>query len=162
LADRMAVMKDGKVQQVGCPVEVYRRPANTFVAGFIGTPPMNLLPGRLEKSESGWRLVLLGGRVPLSNEEAGRWQASPGVDVSVGIRPEDVVLSEEAEGIPARVALVENLGSDVILHLEAGGERMLARPHSAARFKEGSKVWVRMDPDGLHLFGPDGASLAKR
>jgi multiple sugar transport system ATP-binding protein len=162
LADRMAVMKNGKVQQVGRPTEVYRRPANSFVAGFIGTPPMNLSPGRLEKSDSDWRLAFADGTVSLSSAEASRWQVSPGLDVSAGIRPEDVVLTEESEGIPARVTLAENLGSDVILHLDAGGERILVRPHDAARFQEGSEVRVSIAPDKLHLFGPDGANLAKR
>ncbi len=161
LADRMAVMKAGRVQQVGSPAAVYQRPANTFVAGFIGTPPMNLLPGRIEKGDSDWRLAFAGGILPLSNKDASRWQVSPSANVRVGIRPEDIALAGETDSIPARVKLVENLGSDVILHLDAGGEKILARPRDAARFKEGDAVRLNVAPGRLHLFGQDGANLTK-
>ena len=160
LGDRVAVMKDGLLQQVGRPGEVYSQPANTFVAGFIGTPPMNLLPGRFEKTDSGWQLAFAGGSLQLRAEEAARWHKPPSPEVTVGIRPEDLRLDQGPSGIPARLKLAENLGSDVILHLDAGGERILARPHDARGFREGDETRLHFGLDKLHLFGPDGSNLA--
>ena len=100
LADRLVILDGGRVQQIGAPLEVYQRPANRFVAGFIGTPPMNFVEGRL-----------MGDGAP-----------------TLGFRPEDVVLVPEgtAGSIPAEVVLVELLGAHAHLHLDAGPHRLIA------------------------------------
>jgi len=114
LADRIAVMHQGLLQQVGTPAEVYRHPANTFVARFMGSPSMNLLPARLE----GQALRLEGGTLALDAATAARLAAAPGL--LLGIRPEDLLLADPGdprEGIARAVELVEPIGPRAIVHL---------------------------------------------
>ena len=149
LADRIAVMRQGEIVQLGTPTEIYHAPADTFVGGFIGNPPMNFL-----------RAVALGGRVVLE----GFAVPSPVEgEVLLGVRPEDLRVSkEQAEGaFRARVLVVEPLGPHLQLTLEREGEtfRALADPDFSVAF--GEEVWVRPNPGRVRLFHPKtGKALA--
>jgi sn-glycerol 3-phosphate transport system ATP-binding protein len=159
LGDRICVMSAGEVQQIGTPTEVYDQPANTFVASFMGSPPMNLVPGTVEAGS-----VLVGGsevaRTPMHNGA-----------VTVGIRPESVVL-QASGGVPARVIFAEPLGSHVLVHVEippsmAGGGStpeepppvvVQAPPH--IRPVPGEEVYLQFDLARTYLFdGETGAAL---
>lgn len=143
LGTRVAVLRDGVVQQVAPPLELYRRPANRFVAGFIGTPPMNFVVGRLRRD--GPRSVFEGaglGVVPadtMPNEG----------DAVLGIRPHDLVLGAAGPALP--VTLVEPLGNEQIVHLALpdGGELVAAGRWSV---REGDATGVRIPEDAVHLF----------
>jgi multiple sugar transport system ATP-binding protein len=164
MGDRVAVMRDGRLEQVDTPQALYEHPANVFVAGFIGSPAMNLLRG--VASEAG---VMLGAqRLPIQTAHRG--------DVIVGIRPETLEpTAEDGPGVLSlRVVLSEMLGSDVLLHLEAptssvrtgdlldteDGElvddttRFVARVPPSVRADAGSRVRLRVDLDRVHLFDP--------
>lgn len=152
LADRIVIMEEGIIAQVGTPREVYDRPATEFVAGFIGSPAMNL--------------------VPMGRRDTGAWQAEsssltipqlPGMDASnlsvitLGIRPEhiDVLPSETADDpwtFAADVVLAELLGADALLKLSVNGEEMLARVNGVGHPLEGTKVKIRLVPERLHAF----------
>jgi multiple sugar transport system ATP-binding protein len=153
MGHRMAIMKAGNLQQVGTPLEVYERPANLFVAGFIGTPPMNFIPATLTEggiSTSGFRLPL-----------PGPWHAvaRSGQKVVMGIRPENV--REAARGgetarsialITAKVDFVEPLGHEVIVHGRIGDDTLVAKldPHRAPEM--GSDIELEIELGALHLF----------
>ncbi len=149
LADRIAVMRQGEIVQLGTPTEIYHAPADTFVGGFIGNPPMNFLRARA----LGGKVVLEGFAVPSPVEG----------EVLLGVRPEDLRVSkEQAEGaFRARVLVVEPLGPHLQLTLEREGEtfRALADPDFSVAF--GEEVWVRPNPGRVRLFHPKtGKALA--
>jgi sn-glycerol 3-phosphate transport system ATP-binding protein len=144
LADHLVVMKDGRVEQAGTPREVYSRPASLFVAGFLGSPSMNLLPA--EVLEGGDTLRLAGGHlVRLAEPLAERGR------VTLGIRPEHVTTG----GLPARVEMVEDLGASVLVHaqLEGGAAIAFHSPAEAAPAR-GEELGLGLPPARLHLFDP--------
>ncbi|MFQ5905310.1 MAG: ABC transporter ATP-binding protein [bacterium] len=153
LGDRIAVLKDGGIEQVGTPEELYDVPANTFVAGFIGSPPMNQLEGSLAREE-GASYVLLGEkRIEMPHEKTGRLEnLSPG-PCTFGIRPEHVHVSRtrragQFEGI---IVSVEPMGREIILHISIG-QNAVSALSTDAEFKENEKVYVEFDLTKAHIF----------
>ncbi len=177
MGDRVAVLKDGLLQQVDDPTDLYERPDNLFVAGFIGAPAMNLRSARLERSADAWQLQL-GSQTLVLNDEVlaaiPALQRYDGADVVVGIRPEafeDATVADEGgPRLRATVSLTEALGSDLLLHfpldapsVEAGDpdalegieDRMvIARVHPRSAARPGSTVELSVDVDGLRFFDP--------
>ncbi len=154
LADRIAVLRLGVLQQVGSPSELYERPANRFVAGFIGSPAMNFIEGRVE----GGHFVGAGARVPLP---AG---VSDGLDVVLGIRPHGLELVDDGDAFAGQVGLVELTGWETHLHIDVQGIPLVARvvtEGGAAPVRQGQQVRVRPSPGSLYLFeaGEDGVAL---
>ena len=125
LGDRIVVMKDGYIQQIGTPQTVFNHPANLFVAGFIGMPVMNFFDAKLIREGEHYFVELNGHRVHLSEEKCARLAARnvPAQDVTLGVRPEHIDLSKD--GIPAYVDVSEMMGSSVHLHLTADGRDMI-------------------------------------
>ncbi len=153
LADRLMVMNEGVAEQVGTPMEIYRRPASVFVAGFIGSPAMNFLPGKL--SAGGDAVELPGGETLVLGRQAGE----PGKPVIVAIRPEHLTPAENSE-VPALnvvADLVEALGADTLVHGRLGGieDAVLARLPGNATVRAGDRLALAFSPDALHLFDPD-------
>ena len=120
LADRLIVMNAGNAEQIGEPLEVYESPATTFVAGFIGSPPMNFLSGRV--SDDGSAVMLAEGQaVAVSGEDLGPYA---GREVTVGIRPEHLTAADGDNGhLTVKIDLVEALGADTLLYGEVGGKQ---------------------------------------
>ena len=148
LANRIAVLSAGELQQVGTPDEVYDYPANVFVAEFIGSPPMNLLKGRRDGEDvvvgGGWRLAAPGpGRAPGS-------EAAGGGQVTVGLRPEGIEIAPG--GHPAEVVAVEPFGSEVIIDVLVDREALKIRAAPDVRPDAGSTVGLRADPAAVRLF----------
>jgi len=146
LADRIAVMNHGHLQQVGSPEAVYAHPANTFVAEFIGSPPMNLLPA----SRDGNAILALGTwRMPVADP------TDREAEVVVGLRPEDITLADTptADTIPAEVYLVEPLGSEVIVNLRLGDHLVKVRVAPGDRRRTGETMHLAAVPGGVRLFG---------
>jgi multiple sugar transport system ATP-binding protein len=146
MADRIVVMHDGRIEQVGAPLDLYDRPQNLFVAGFIGSPAMNFLNGRIRangrlqfESESGLRLLL-----------ASAPGGSDGRDVVCGIRPEHFVLAED--GAQAEVQVVEPTGSELQVVARFGDHEIIAVFRERHSFKRGDKICLKPDPRLVHLF----------
>ena len=154
LAQRMLVMNAGRTEQIGAPLEVYSKPASTFVAGFIGSPPMNLVPGR----------IMQGGKVLDGDGEATVRLPEPrpaleGRNVLLGVRPEHLETCEPgAAMMNPDVDFIELLGSDSLVYGHIGGEkrgaRVAARLHTSIVAKEGH-LPLRFAPEHMHLFDPD-------
>jgi multiple sugar transport system ATP-binding protein len=159
MGDRIAVLKDGVLQQVGTPRELYAEPTNVFVAGFIGSPAMNLFPADLV--EGG---VKFGTAVtPVDRTTLGATNATK---VTIGVRPEDVKVSTTGEGLPVEVDLVEELGADGYLygHTEVDGNRvdLVARVDGRSHPAAGDKVFILPTDEHLHIFDPEsGLRLSK-
>jgi ABC-type sugar transport system ATPase subunit len=148
IADRLAIFMDGRIVQVGTPDEVFERPASVAVAGFIGSPPMNLFPGVVRSGA----LHVAGEPVPLGRD------AGPDGDVTIGVRPGAVRIA--ADGLAARVELIENLGDTTIVDLTAGERPIKLRTDARPSLREGEPVRLAFAPDAIHLF--DAASGARR
>ncbi len=153
LADRIVVLRAGRIEQVGAPLDLYNHPANRFVAGFIGAPHMNFLSGRVVALREGGADVAI---------EGGHTIAIPlvaplpeGTRVEIGVRPQHVTLAE-AEGLPTRVHLSEALGSETVVHGELGGQRMLAVIPGQHHLAAGEEVRLSLAAAPLHVFGEDG------
>ena len=147
LGDRVVVMKDGLIQQVGPPLEVYRRPANLFVATFIGAPAMNLFEGSIDASGTSFQGAC-GITIPL-NEAAAKTAA--GRSITLGIRPQH--LEPAANGIDLTVRICEPLGDETDVMLDGpGGSNFTARLKLDAVPAPGSSMTLGPKPGGLHLF----------
>ncbi|MBI5946573.1 MAG: sn-glycerol-3-phosphate ABC transporter ATP-binding protein UgpC [Chloroflexi bacterium] len=158
MATRLAVMKDGVLHQVGTPEEVYFRPDNVFVAGFIGSPSMNLLPGKLTGTPEEMRIELKGFELSLPAERSKRVASFAGRDVICGIRPEDMhdraFVRAEVRGqvIQGRVEVTEMMGNERFLHLLVHEQELLARVDARTRARAGQDVSLLVDVDRVHIF----------
>jgi multiple sugar transport system ATP-binding protein len=143
MADRIVVMRGGVVEQQGAPLDLFDQPQTSFVAGFIGSPSMNLLPGRL--SAEGFT-TRAGTKLPAPSG------LSPADDVLYGIRPEALTLIPEGGGIPAKVVLVEPLGSETLLVVDLGGEEVQVMLRYRAPVKPGETLTVMPELNAIHIF----------
>jgi multiple sugar transport system ATP-binding protein len=153
LGDRVVVMSDGKVQQAGPPLEIFERPRNRFVAGFLGTPPMNFVAGKL--ADDG--LFQGGGlRVRFPASCHAKLAEASGRDVVLGVRPEHVSIAAASGDEPkARVDLVEPLGSSVDMYLMThSGQRLVARVSAQYARAPGESVVLQPNREQCHLFAP--------
>ncbi|MGZ9719439.1 ABC transporter ATP-binding protein [Rhizobium miluonense] len=153
LADRIVAMHGGVVQQVGSPLELYDRPANLFVAGFIGSPGMNFLDATYEGS--GVKLKN-GTLVPLLEP----LKLATGTKVTLGIRPEHVVLSSDPSGMAANVELIEPTGFGIILHLSLHGLPFKVFTLDRTALSAGNRVNVAFPSQHLHVFDEEGKRAA--
>jgi ABC-type sugar transport system ATPase subunit len=165
LGDRIVVLADGRIQQVGRPIELYRAPLNRFVAGFIGTPPMNFLTGRLVEENGAAAFMSEGARVKLIGE---RTVTTPAMgSVTLGIRPEDLRVDFSAPGsdpthddrLAGKVVLVERLGGTSHVHFNVGPHRMLASVSDESLPAVGDDIAVRVPPERIHLFDDAGQAM---
>jgi ABC-type sugar transport system ATPase subunit len=162
LADRIVVLRDGRVEQIGTPIELYERPVNRFVAGFIGSPKMNFLSGRI-LSVAGDRLAVEvpGLRSPV--DLTGGSGRSVGEEVAIGIRPEHLAVSAAApHSFEADIEFVEQLGGTSYLHAPGHPAGPLIIHHLGAVAHDQQRVSVGFDPRHCHLFSADGISIGPR
>lgn len=156
LGDRIVVMKDGVVQQVDTPLAIYGRPANTFVATFMGSPPMNLVKGKLV-ADAGAKFRVTDGSVTLAmGSGASRNNTAGGGDVILGVRPEGVHVNPSSNyGVSALVEEIEPLGGETLLFLKLGTVGLTAKVSGNQAFSRGQQVQVELDQSALHWFDAD-------
>ena len=156
LGDRVVVMKDGWVQQVGEPLELYNRPANKFVAGFIGSPAMNFATVTMTNGNGRVVAKNAGLEIEVPGREAERLLAHVGRQVTLGIRPEDLHVARD--GDPAgltfnsKVEVVEQLGSEILLDVRVGDSSMVASVEPTTRVKVQETMRLAINPERLHFF----------
>jgi multiple sugar transport system ATP-binding protein len=163
LADRIVVMRHGVVQQVGTPDEIYERPANTFVASFLGSPPINYLDGTIAAADGGMQFQRGEVRLTFAPHAAERLAASAGRQVRLGIRSEDVDgRSQPPRGasLSGQVTSVLPVGSDQFLGMRVEGAEMFFRVGKDVRHAEGETIALTVDVNRLHVFDAEsGANL---
>jgi multiple sugar transport system ATP-binding protein len=156
LGDRVVVMKDGVVQQVGEPIELYNQPANKFVAGFIGSPAMNFAAVTITEANGSLIAENSGLRLKLPDETAQRLRGHIGREVMLGVRPEDLTLAAAADPdhpcFDAVIEVVEQLGSEILLDMKVGEGVMVASVEPTVRVKVRDRLRFAMRPSGLHIF----------
>lgn len=158
MGQRIAVMDAGRLQQCAEPLEVYRRPANVFVAGFIGSPSINFFPGELTNEAQGW--TFHGDDFRLRIPARGH---PPVAAVVLGARPEDLRLGSEPGTFGAEVRVVEPVGSEIYLHLVSeSGARLVARTRADAKVSVEERVTVHVSPKTVHLFRTDTGERIER
>ncbi|MGQ4809529.1 Oligosaccharides import ATP-binding protein MsmX [Candidatus Entotheonellaceae bacterium PAL068K] len=157
MGDRIVVMRNGFIQQVGPPMEVYDQPKNQFVAGFIGSPPMNFLEASLVQENGALQVDIQGLRLALPADKAKVLEGYTGKDVIFGIRPEDILPSGETDGahfapLQASIEVLEPLGSEIILELSSHGHSFTARMDPQLRVQMHDELQIYFNMDRTHLF----------
>ncbi len=157
LADRIVVMRAGRIEQVGRPLDLYNEPANLFVAGFIGAPRMNLLPGKVKAATPSAVTVAGPGGLDLTVAADGS-KLKPGDDATVGVRPHDMAIGEgKGAGVEVKVTLVEALGPETVAHgLTAEGQKLVAVLSGQRHDAGGDAVKMTFDAARAHLFDGEG------
>jgi multiple sugar transport system ATP-binding protein len=154
IGDRIAVMNDGHLEQMGTPEELYDNPRNIFVAGFIGSPPMNMFEGRLEAKE-GQLMVDLGFTLyALPQRAQAKMKDTTESEVILGIRPENVMITKNSKknALKATVIYIELTGKESNVHLKAGETPLIAIRSSTEDLTLDDKVWLSFDEEKLHIF----------
>ena len=162
LADRIVVLSAGRIEQVGPPLELYERPANLFVAKFIGSPAMNIIPATVADAGASTTVTLTGGKsVTL---DIATPAAAKGAKASFGVRPEDLRLATDENYLfEGEVAIVEALGEVTMLYIEGlvDGEPIVVKLPGIAKIERGQKVRFVADKEKLHLFDAEGRTFRR-
>jgi multiple sugar transport system ATP-binding protein len=160
LADKIAVMKDGVIQQFGTPEDIYNNPVNTFVATFMGSPPMNLLAGRLKQTNAGW---VFDAGVEIAVPQIFQTYTSDEIAqvTTLGIRPESITdlnraMTNKNQALTLPIDLIEPTGADTIVNLSLGGQTLIARVHPSAIDRRLTELVVSIDARKIVLFGENG------
>jgi multiple sugar transport system ATP-binding protein len=161
LADRIVVMSDGRVEQAGAPLDLYRAPANLFVAGFIGSPKMNFVPAQAVSMQDGAAVVRLleGGTLALPVTQP----IAPGAELTLGVRPEHLAPVDTAAALTVAVDQVEQLGGASQLHgrLPDGTTRITVAVPGQTPVRRGTAVGLALAVEDTHLFAEDGIALPR-
>ncbi|MBE6012380.1 MAG: sn-glycerol-3-phosphate ABC transporter ATP-binding protein UgpC [Lachnospiraceae bacterium] len=160
MGDRIVVMKDGFIQQVNTPQNLYNKPCNLFVAGFIGTPPMNFLKAKVEKEKDDYFVSSCNAKFPVLESRIEKEKIAPflGKEVILGIRPEDlhiepVYMEQKSVGVfEADLDLVELMGSELYLYLNTEGNNFISKVPARYVPKQGEKLQVALDCTKMHIF----------
>ncbi len=159
MADRIVVMQDGRIEQIGTPLELYDHPSNLFVAQFIGSPSMNVVQGILHRdADAAWVEAEGGIRWPLA-------ASSPGADgqgVAYGVRPGNLSLNAGAQSVPGEVIVVEPTGAETELLVRVGQAQIVVVVHGRTNALPGETLALQVDTASVHLFDPaTGATLGR-
>jgi multiple sugar transport system ATP-binding protein len=157
MADLVAVMRDGELQQIAPPDQIYDRPANRFVATFVGSPAMNVLTAAFD----GDGMRVGGARLALDTQRAAACRAANATEI--GVRPEDVAIVDSDRGVfAAEVYVVEPMGNETLVDLRIAGERLTVRAARGFTAPIGSSVGVTFDPDNACFFDASGTTVVHR
>jgi multiple sugar transport system ATP-binding protein len=160
LGDRVALLRDGAIVQVGTPQALYDRPATPFAASFVGSPPMNLLAAKVAQENKDEVVVEVAATSLSVPRDRVRGETRPGAAAQFGIRPEDLALADTANeaqerapgaSLRGRVTAIESLGREYLLHVEVGGQDVLVLAPAAGR-GGGESAALRFDPAAVHVF----------
>ncbi|CAB1063862.1 ABC transporter, ATP-binding protein (cluster 1, maltose/g3p/polyamine/iron); ABC transporter, ATP-binding protein (cluster 10, nitrate/sulfonate/bicarbonate) [Olavius sp. associated proteobacterium Delta 1] len=169
MGSRICIINEGQLVQIGPPMEVYRRPANTFVAGFLGSPPMNLLPANLEPGNAGRSLLGIGSQTINAPPEWDNLLAGRSGEVIFGIRPEDLFLPGQAQSgnavaeLNMEVSGVEALGAETVLIFKVAGldQTIFVKADRFAEARRGDRIRVKADLSAARLFDPHSKQVIK-
>jgi ABC-type sugar transport system ATPase subunit len=164
LGDRIVVLADGRIQQIGRPIELYLSPVNRFVAGFIGTPAMNFVQGRIHDENGAATFIMEGAQVKV--DKRALISSGSSEPITLGIRPEDLNVEFGSNGSQpsddaflGKIVLVERLGGTSHIHFEVGPHRLMASVVSDSLPNVGENISVRIPAARAHLFAADGRAM---
>jgi multiple sugar transport system ATP-binding protein len=149
-------MRHGRIVQIGPPLEVYDAPADEFVGGFLGAPPMNFVPARIDRC-NGRVGLRIGDRTTVAPATLG---AYAGDELTMGVRAENIEVFETdgADRLAARVEVVEPTGSAILLTVDLAGQPVKVQTPPTTKLNPGSTVWLAIDPSRMRFYDPDGAT----
>ena len=160
MADRIVVLREGRVEQVGAPLDLYRHPRNSFVAGFLGAPRMNFLAGHV-KGTAGSHVTIASAAGATIGAEVAPGSLREGESVTIGIRPEALAVTPSDDGLAGTVDLVEHLGSLSLVYATLpSGEQVVVEVRGVAVPGIGQTVRLSISDDAKHVFAGDGRSMA--
>ncbi len=163
MADRIAVMRDGRIEQVDTPHTIFQKPANLFVAGFIGTPQMNLVPATFTEMSDATnaRFAVEGGQTLSITVDPAAADLNQGDPVTLGIRPRniDIVREQVEDGLSSVIDIVEPMGAETLAHMNDGKHDIRVVTDWQTPVEEGDTVHVRFQPGATHIFGQDGTAV---
>ena len=160
LADRIVVLKEGRIEQVGSPMELYKRPGNLFVAQFIGSPAMNILPGKVDKAGSSTAITHIGGKanVPIATPASAQ-----GTEISFGVRPEDLYVAKGKDSLfEGKVDYIEQLGEVQLVYIDIGRGielPLIAKLPGNVPIERGATLKLDASAEDLHIFDATGSSF---
>ncbi len=158
MGTRIVVMKDGLVQQIAPPIQLYNEPVNRFVAGFIGSPTMNFVEGVVKAGQFN------SGSIEYVLTTSQKKHAKEGMSAILGVRPQDLEVGKGKRGmwqIVGTVEIAETLGSETFLHITTGREKVIARVAAETKYKIGAAIELRFDPKRAHLFNTDTGAVIR-
>jgi multiple sugar transport system ATP-binding protein len=160
LADTIIIMKDGELQQMGTPLEVYDDPVNEFVASFIGEPPMNLLRSVIAKTQEGFFFTFAGSDLRVKVPELYGRVVSDGMKLTLGVRPVDVLITDKASSTPIPVAIYENFGDERRVSIRVGEDHLNLTTAAEVFYKRGDIIHLEFNSEKTHLFdGETGIAI---
>ena len=161
LADTIIIMKDGELQQMGTPLEVYDKPVNEFVAGFIGEPPMNLLRSIIAKNQNGFFFTFAGSDLQVKVPERYNSVVSDGMKLTLGVRPMDVLITDKASSTPVPVSIYENFGDERRVSIRVGEGYLNLTTSSDIFYKQGDIIYLEFNSEKTHLFNAETGMAIK-
>jgi len=161
MGDRIALMNNGRVEQIGTPLELYQKPKNLFVADFIGSPPINIFQGNLVKKEKSIGIDLKFLLYPLTAKQGESFTDKKVSKVIVGIRPENVlIVQNKKDGLfQAEILRIEPVGKEYNIHLKVEQTLFILIENSADHFREGDKVWITFSKDYIYFFNQESGEV---
>jgi multiple sugar transport system ATP-binding protein len=154
-------MKDGELQQMGTPLEVYDDPVNEFVAGFIGEPPMNLLRSVIVKTQDGFFFTCAGSDLRVKVPERYCNAVSDGMKLTLGVRPVDVLITGKASSTPVPVAIYENFGDERRVSIRVGGDHLNLTTAEDVFYRPGDIIHLEFNSEKTHLFNAETGAAIK-
>ncbi|MHC1723350.1 MAG: ABC transporter ATP-binding protein [Aminipila sp.] len=156
MSDRMVVMKDGYIQQIGTPQNLYNKPCNVFVAGFIGTPQMNFFKGKIIEGEEPYIAEFQGNQIVLPQYKPEKLAEYQGTEVVFGIRPEDILIQATgSNSIAMKIELVEHMGAEMYLHCTINENKFIVKTQVSEEYTIGSTIFTTFRENRLHIFDKD-------
>jgi len=152
LADTIIIMKDGELQQMGTPLEVYDDPVNEFVAGFIGEPPMNLLRSVIVKTQNGFFFTFAGSDLQIKVPDRYNTVISDGLKITLGVRPMDVLITAQPSSSPIPISIYENFGDERRVSIKVGDEHLNLTTTADVFYKQGDIIYLEFNSEKTHLF----------
>jgi multiple sugar transport system ATP-binding protein len=156
MGERIVILKDGVVNQIDSPLNLYNNPVNKFVAEFIGSPAMNFVSGKIDVNEEYYlKLTSDGVKLKLNEEQVKRLLNYRGKELIVGIRPENfkpVIETSPIDILSVTIEVVEPIGNEVYLHFILDSKQMIARINADKNYRTGDKILLQIDTDKLHFF----------
>jgi multiple sugar transport system ATP-binding protein len=161
MADTIIIMKDGEIQQIGSPLEVYDAPVNEFVAGFIGEPPMNLLRSVIAKTQDGFFFTFADSDLRVRVPERYNGVVSDGIKLTLGVRPVDVLITDRPTSTPAPVSIYENFGDERRIRIKVGANNLNLTTAADVFYKHGDVIHLELNSEKTHLFDVETGMAVK-